>query len=68
MSLVERRTKETIRHEYLIPNGSVWVEIGKAYAMAKRDIEDAGKDPSYDDAASITSDDENIIIYWEETK
>ncbi|UAV84822.1 hypothetical protein BV113_00280 [Glutamicibacter phage BIM BV-113] len=36
--------------------------------MAKRDIEDAGKDPSWDDAAFITSDDENTIIYWEETK
>lgn len=68
MSLVERRTKETIRHEYLIPNGAPWAELGKAYAMAKRDIEDAGKDPSWDDAAFITSDDENTIIYWEETK
>lgn len=68
MSQVERRTKETIRHEYLIPKGAPWVELGKAYAMAKRDIEDAGKDPSYDDAAFITSDDESTIIYWEETK
>lgn len=68
MSLVERRTKETIRHEYLIPNGAPWSELGKAYAMAKRDIEDAGKDPSYDDAAFISSDDEHTIIYWEEQR
>ena len=67
MSNVSTRTTKTIRHEYLIPNGSPWAELGKAYAMAKRDLEDAGHDPSYDDAAIITSDDESIIIYWEES-
>jgi len=68
MSLVTTRTVETIRHEYIIPNDAPWSELGKAYAQAKRDIEDAGKDPSYDDAARVTSDGENVIIYWEETK
>lgn len=68
MSNVTKRTVTTIRHEYRIPNGSAWTELGKAYAQAKRDIEDAGKDPSYDDAAFITSDDESVIIFWEESK
>lgn len=66
MSAVEKRTTTTIRHEYIVPKPANWAEMGKAAAMAKRDMQAAGKDPQYDDAAWFDADDEHVILYWDE--
>lgn len=66
MSTVSTRKVITIRHEYLVPMPANWAEIGKAQSMAKRDLEAAGKQATSDDAVWFDSDDERIIIYWEE--
>lgn len=72
MAAYEQRTTTTVRHEYVIPKESAnWAEVGKAFSAAKQDMnKDAPQGTSFggDDAAWVDADDDNIIIYWEETK
>ena len=68
MSVVNTRTTTTVRHEYMVPQPSAYGDVIEAIQFAKRDAEQAGKDTSYDDALTITHDDDNIIVYWEEEK
>lgn len=62
------RTKTTVRHEYIVPEPAAYGDVMEAIVFAKRDATEAGIDISYDDAMTVTHDDENIIVYWEESK
>lgn len=66
MSAVDQRSVTTIRHEYVVRNPAAWGDVREAMAFAERDMKAAGKDTRYDDAAHVTHDDDNIIVYWEE--
>lgn len=66
MSRVMTGKTTTIRHEYKIPLPAYRKDIYEALSWADRDMEAAGKDHTYDDASTITADDEHIIVYWEE--
>lgn len=68
MSVVSNRTTVTTRHEYIVPQPAAYGDVLEAVAFAKRDATEAGKDTSYDDALTVTHDDDNIIVYWEEVK
>ena len=72
MAAYEPRTTTTVRYEYVIRKESAnWAEIGKAFAAAKGDMNvglPQGTARGGDDAVWVDSDEENIIIYWEETK
>lgn len=67
MALYSERTRQTIRHEYVLPNPANWAEVDKAFSAAKRGYEDANGVPR-DDSVWVTHADEEIIIYWEESK
>lgn len=67
MAQYETRTRTTIRHEYVVPDPVNWAEVGKAFSAASRDYEDANGRTA-DDSIWVTHADEEIIIYWEETK
>lgn len=67
MSVVTERTTTTIRREYLVPQPAAYGDVLEAISFAKRDAAQEGKDVSYDDALTVTHDDENIIVYWELT-
>lgn len=66
MSRVETRTTTTVRHEYLIEKPGYRKDIYEACSWAERDLKAAGRDTTYDDAFMIESNDEHIIVYWEE--
>jgi len=68
VSVVDQRTTVTTRHEYLVPQPAAYGDVLEAISIAKRDASAAGKDVSYDDALTVTHNDENIVIYWEEVK
>lgn len=72
MAAYEPRTTTSIRHEYVIPKESAnWAEVGKAFSAAKQDMQEdlpQGTARGGDDAVWVDADEENIIIYWEETK
>lgn len=72
MAAYEQRTTTTTRHEYVIGKESAnWAEVGKAFAACNADMnKDAPTGTSYggDDAVWVDADEDNIIIYWEETK
>lgn len=71
MAAYEARTTRTTRHEYVIRQESAnWAEVGKAFAAAKQDMNQdapAGTSRGGDDAVWVSADEDNIIIYWEET-
>jgi hypothetical protein len=66
MSVVTTRTRVTTRHDYCVPQPAALGDVLEAIAFAKRDAIQAGVDTTYDDALTVTHDDENIIVYWEE--
>lgn len=72
MAAYEPRTTITTRHEYVIHKESAnWAEVGKAFAAAKQDMNSdlpQGTSRGGDDAVWVDANDEEIIIYWEETK
>ena len=72
MSAVESRKVTTVRHEYVIRKESAnWAEIGKAFAMAKQDMNancPAGVSVGGDDAVWVDADDDSIIVYWEDVE
>jgi hypothetical protein len=67
MSVVTNRTTVTKRYEYIVPQPAAYGDVQEAILFAKRDAEAEGVDVSYDDAMHVTHDDDNIIIYWEES-
>jgi hypothetical protein len=69
MAQYEQRSRTTERHEYVLPNPANHAEIGKALSGAYQDYKDATGRPGVpDDAVWITHADDEIIIYWEESK
>jgi hypothetical protein len=68
MAQYEQRARETIRHEYVLPNPANHAEIGKALSAAYQDYKLATDRSVSDDAVWVTHADEEIIIYWEEKK
>ena len=68
MSAVSERTKTTIRHEYFIPSPACWTDVKMAMHWAAQAREAAGLSVDYDDVIRVESDDENVIVFWEESK
>jgi hypothetical protein len=68
MSAVDQRTKTTTRHEYTIPRPACWSDVKLAMRMAAGDREAAGLSNDWDDAIRVDSDDESVIVFWEEVK
>ena len=68
MSAVSERTKTTTRHEYYVPAPACWTDISMAMTWAANARTAAGLDNSFDDVIKVDHEDENIIVYWEETK
>jgi len=72
MAAYEARIVTSVRYEYVIRKESAnWAEIGKAFAAAKADMNvgaPVGTARGGDDAVWVDADEENIIIYWEDTK
>jgi hypothetical protein len=66
MSAVNIRTKTTVRHEYAIPSPACWTDVKDAMAFAARDRAEKGLRNDWDDVILVESDDENVIVYWEE--
>jgi len=67
MSVIEQRTKTSIRHEYLIPSPACWTDVQTAMAWAAEARKIIGLSNKYDDIIKVDSDDENIIVFWEES-
>jgi hypothetical protein len=66
MALWSKRTKETTRHEYVVPNPVNATEFTKALSAAYQDYTAATGRNIADDTVWVTHADEEIIIYWEE--
>lgn len=66
MSAVSERTKTTIRHEYFVPAPACWTDVQMAMHLASEARSAVGLSNSYDDVIRVDSDDENVIVYWEE--
>jgi hypothetical protein len=66
MSAVFERTKTTIRHEYVTPSPACWTDIQMAMHLAAKAREAAGLSINFDDVIKVESDDEHVIVYWEE--
>jgi hypothetical protein len=66
MALWSKRTKETTRHEYFVPNPVNATEFTKALSAAYQDYTAATGRNITDDTVWVTHADEEIIIYWEE--
>jgi hypothetical protein len=67
MSAVFERAKTTTRHEYVIPAPACWTDVQMAMHHASQARSAAGLSNAYDDVIKVDSDDENVIVYWEET-
>jgi hypothetical protein len=68
VSAVFERTKTTTRHEYVIPSPACWSDVKMAMHLAAKAREAAGLSNDWDDVIRVESDDENVIVFWEETK
>lgn len=68
MSAVSERTKTTIRHEYRIPAPACWTDVQMAMHLASQARSEAGLSNAYDDVIKVDFDDDNVIVFWEETK
>lgn len=66
MSAVSERTKTTIRHEYTIPSPACWTDVQMALHLASQARTEAGLSNSYDDVIRVESDDDYVIVFWEE--
>lgn len=67
MSVVTTRKRVTERHEYIVPQPAAYGDVNEAILFAKRDAEAAGHRMGFDDSLMVTHDDDNIIVYWEES-
>jgi hypothetical protein len=67
MSVIEQRIKITTRHESIIPSPACWTDVKMAMHWAAQAREAAGLSNDYDDVIRVDSDDENVIVFWEET-
>jgi hypothetical protein len=61
MAVYSQRVRQTIRHEYVLPNPVNAAEFSKALSAAYQDAPRVA-----DDTVWVTHADEEIIIYWEE--
>lgn len=68
MALYTQRERATTRHEYVVPNPVNAAEFTKALSAAYQDYQSATGRNVSDDSIWVTHADEEIIIYWEETK
>jgi hypothetical protein len=66
MAVWEKRVRETVVHEYVMPNPVNLAEVGKAMSAAYQDYTRATGKNVADDSVWVTHSDEEIIIYWEE--
>ncbi|MCU6480515.1 hypothetical protein [Arthrobacter sp. A2-55] len=66
MSSVNERTVTTVRHEYVVRRPATQKDVRDALHFAARDKAAAGFQVSYDDAIMVDTDDNSIIVYWEE--
>lgn len=66
MALYSERTRNTTRHEYVLPNPTCQGEFMKAISAAYQDYTRVTGKQVYDDSVWVTHADEEIIIYWEE--
>jgi len=67
MSAVEQRTRVTTRHEYYITAPACWSDVKLAMRMAAGDREASGLSNDWDDVIRVDSDDESVIVFWEES-
>jgi hypothetical protein len=58
--------KTTTRHEYFVPAPACWTDVQTAMHMASQDRSLVGLSNSYDDVIKVDSDDNNVVVYWEE--
>ncbi|UXM90937.1 hypothetical protein [Paenarthrobacter sp. JL.01a] len=68
MSAVSERTRTTVRHEYIIPSPACWTDVQLAMHLASEARKAAGLSVNYDDVVKVESDDDYVIVFWEETK
>ena len=68
MSAVSKRTRTTQRHEYFIPSPACWADVRKAMDWAAADREAAGLDNRWDDVIKVESFDDEIVVFWVESK
>jgi len=68
MSAVFERTKTTIRHEYVMPSPACWTDVQLAMRIASEARQAAGLSINYDDVVKVESDDEHVIVFWEEVQ
>lgn len=63
---ITRRTVTKHRHEYLIDSPATSRDMDELMFVVRKDMENAGRDISYDDAFHVGSHDEQILAYWDE--
>ena len=68
MALYAERTKQTTRHEYVVPDLVNATEFTKALSAAYQGYQSATGRSVADDSVWVTHSDEEIVIYWEETR
>lgn len=66
MTTMFERTKTTVRHEYVVPSPAALSDFQLAIHLGLKAREAAGLSNNYDDALRIESDDEHVIVFWEE--
>jgi hypothetical protein len=66
MAQYEKRVRETVTHEYVMPNPVNAAEFSKAMSYACQEYGDNTGREVYDDSIWVTHADDEIIIYWEE--
>jgi hypothetical protein len=67
MAVWEKRIRETVVHEYVMPNPVNLWEVSRAMAAAYQDYTRLTGKNVADDSVWVTHSDEEIIIYWEES-
>jgi hypothetical protein len=67
MAQYGKRTKTTVRHEYVMPRPVNLGEVSKAMSAAYQDYTAATGKNVTDDSIWLTHNDDELIIYWEES-
>lgn len=68
MSAVTTKTVTIVRHEYRCQSPACWADVKEAMAFAARDRETAGLDNRWDDVIKVESVDDEIVVFWVESK
>jgi hypothetical protein len=67
VSRVVTRSKVTTRYEYAIPTPAMWADVKEAMSWAERDRVAKGLEIRWDDVIKVIGDEEEIVVYWEES-